>query len=146
MPDPILADSNKVLTASPDDASALAERLANGELLVVGLCADWCGTCKEFRPAFDRIAAAMPCATFVWLDVEDDSALAGDIDIENFPSLAVFRNGQTMHYGVTDPLQGVVARLLGALFENDRVATGIPPEVAALPDLLARHVARASEP
>ena len=146
MPDPILVDSNKVLTASPDDASVLAERLANGGLLVVGLCADWCGTCKEFRLAFDRIAAAMPSATFVWLDIEDDSALAGDIDIENFPSIAVFRNGEAVHYGVTDPLQGVVARLLGALFENDRAATGIPPEVAALPDLLARHAARASVP
>lgn len=144
MPDPILADSNRVLTASPDDAHELAERLANCELLVVGLCADWCGTCKEFRPAFERVAAAMPGATFVWLDIEDDSALAGEIDIENFPSLAVFRNGKAMHYGVTDPVQGVVVRLLGALFENDRIAAGVPREVAALPGRLERHVARAA--
>ena len=144
MPDPLLADSNKLFTSSPADAPALAARLANGELLVVGLCADWCGTCKEFRPALERIAATMPLVTFVWLDVEDDSALAGDIDIENFPSLAVFRDGQAMHYGVTDPLQGVVVRLLGALFENDRIVASVPRAVAALPAHLAHHAARAS--
>ena len=81
----------------------------------------------------------MPDATFVWLDIEDDSALAGDIDIENFPSLAVFRDGHTVHFGVTKPYEAIVARLLAALAATGRTLAEIPDEVAELPTLLARH-------
>ena len=57
-------------------------QIANRDrLLVACLCATWCKTCTEFRGTFDKLAAADPGATFVWLDVEDDSALVGDIEI-----------------------------------------------------------------
>ena len=129
------------LTAAPEDASLLAERLATRSLLVVSLCAAWCDTCGEFRPAFERVAATMPEATFVWLYIEDDSALAGDIDIENFPSIAVFRDGSAVHFGITEPHEVVVARLLAALASTDRALADVSDEVAQLPALLARHAA-----
>jgi thioredoxin reductase (NADPH) len=109
----------------------------NEGLLVVCLCAAWCKTCSEFRDTFDSLAKAHVGTGFVWLDVEDDSALVGDIDIENFPTLAVFRGDTPLFYGVTMPQQGVVARTLASLSRPDRDAVAVPEEIAGLPGALS---------
>ena len=105
-------------------------------LLVVCLCAAWCTTCGEFRDTFDRLAKSGGGARYVWLDVEDDSALVGDIEIENFPTLAVFRGDKPLFYGVTMPQEGVVARTLASLTRDDRDPAVVPEEIAGLPEAL----------
>ena len=75
-------------------------------MMVVCLCAAWCDTCTEFRVAFDRIAAGRPGMRFVWLDIEDDSEVCGDIDVENFPTLAIYRDETLLHFGVSLPQEG----------------------------------------
>mgnify|MGYP003476479713 CR=1 FL=1 len=72
-------------------------------LQVIALCAEWCGTCREFRPMLQRLADARPDTVFAWADVEDDAELVGDLDVENFPTLAVFRAGVVLHFGVSLP-------------------------------------------
>ena len=109
-------------------------------LLVACLCATWCKTCTEFRVTFDKLAASDPGATFVWLDVEDDSALVGDIEIENFPTLAVFRGDKPLFYGVTMPQEGVVMRTLASLKREDRDAIAVPEEIAGLPETLSARL------
>ena len=106
-------------------------------LLIACLCATWCKTCTEFRGTFDKLAAADPSAKFVWLDVEGDSALVGDIEIENFPTLAVFRGDKPLFYGVTMPQEGVVQRTLASLKRDDRDAIEVPEEIAGLPESLS---------
>jgi len=110
-----------------------------GALLVACLCATWCKTCTEFRGTFDKLVAANPGVRFEWLDVEDDSALVGDIEIENFPTLAVFRGDRPLFYGVTMPQEGVVARTLASLLRPDRDAIQVPEEIAGLPSALTRR-------
>lgn len=64
------------------------------EFLVACLCADWCGTCREYQPGFLALAAQFPQARFVWLDIENDAeALEAleDLDVENFPTLLIQR-------------------------------------------------------
>jgi len=107
-------------------------------LLVACLCATWCKTCTEFRGTFDKLAKENAGAKFVWLDVEDDSALVGELDIENFPTLAVFRGKKPLFFGVTMPQEGVVARTLASLTRDDRDAVEVPEEIAGLPSALAR--------
>jgi thioredoxin reductase (NADPH) len=109
-------------------------------LLVVCLCATWCKTCTEFRGTFDKLHAQHAGARFVWLDVEDDSALVGDIEIENFPTLAVFRGSRALFYGVTMPQEGVVARTLGSLTRDDRDSIEVPEEIAGLPEALGSRL------
>jgi thioredoxin 1 len=128
----------RVYSGSASDAPELARRLP-ASLLVIGLCAQWCGTCRDFLPMFERLAASRPEAVFVWLDIEDDSALAGDVDVENFPTLAVFRDSVPVHFGISLPQQGVVARLLGALESGAPRGVEVPKEVAQLPQLIAAH-------
>ena len=112
----------------------------SSDLLVACLCATWCKTCTEFRATFDRLVAANPGVRFEWLDVEDDSALVGDLDIENFPTLAVFRGEKPLFYGVTMPQEGVVARTLASLQRDDRDAIDVPEEIAGLPDALGSRL------
>ena len=118
------------------------QQQAAPDLLVACLCATWCKTCTEFRATFDKLAAATPATKFVWLDVENDSALVGEIDIENFPTLAVFRGDKPLFYGVTMPQEGVVARTLASLTRDDRDAVDVPEEIEGLPEALRARPAR----
>ena len=110
------------------------------DLLVACLCASWCKTCTEFRGTFDKLGAENEGAQFVWLDIEDDSVLVGDIEIENFPTLAVFRGGKPLFYGVTMPQEGVVARTLASLSRGDRDPVAVPEEIAGLPEMLGTRL------
>ena len=118
----------------------MTDRDENDALLVACLCAAWCKTCTEFRATFDKLTAANPGMRFEWLDVENDSALVGDIDIENFPTLAVFRGDKPLFYGVTMPQEGVVARTLASLTREDRDAVEVPAEIAGLPEALSARL------
>ena len=112
------------------------------DTLVVCLCAAWCDTCEEFRATFSRLERAHPGARFCWIDIEDDAALVGDVDIENFPTLAVFRDGKPLFYGVTLPQEGVVARTLSSVLEQESPVTAVPKEIAGLPAALGARFER----
>lgn len=76
------------------------------EFLVACLCADWCGTCREYQPGFLALATAFPQARFVWLDIENDAeALEAleDLDVENFPTLLIQRR-ITAESGISQPV------------------------------------------
>lgn len=105
---------------------------ADGPLAVVVFCAEWCGTCRAFRPLVDRLGAAHPDVVFAWVDIEDDAELAGDIEVENFPTLALFRDGEPLYFGDSLPLENVVAQLLRAAAAARQPLSPIPEEVFRL--------------
>jgi thiol-disulfide isomerase/thioredoxin len=105
------------------------------EWLVVCLCAAWCGTCKQYQQPFEQLAAQFPQMRFVWLDVEDREDVAGDLDIETFPSLLVAQGGEARFLGPVLPQASVLARMLQAL-PSDPAAR--PVDVAEAQELLAR--------
>jgi thioredoxin reductase (NADPH) len=109
------------------DPSLAAERD-----LVLAFCADWCGTCRAFRPVLERVAAAWPRVEFAWLDIEDDAELAGELEVESFPAVAIFRAGVPFYFGTTVPLEDVVVRLIRSAFEGDAALVAVPTEVALL--------------
>lgn len=109
--------------------------------LVVALCAQWCGTCREFRQTFSQLEQRFPQAVFFWIDVEDDAALAEEIDVQDFPSLAIYDAQGVAHYfGTSLPQEGVVTRLLTTTLTTSLTASTslhtrpahIPPEAALL--------------
>ena len=126
-----------ILTTTAADAALLAAAFKDPTRLVVAcLCAAWCDTCEEFKATFQRLAGADPASTYVWIDIEDDSALVGEVDVENFPTLAVFRGGQTLFHGVSLPQQGVVARTISAVAQG-APARDVPGAVRRLPAALS---------
>ena len=93
------------------------------------LCAAWCNTCDAYRPTFDAALAALrapgaagsPSAPGIdvrgaWVDIEDEAALVGEFDVEDFPTLVVARDGVPVFAGPLTPQPAVLERLLrGAL-------------------------------
>ena len=96
---------------------------------VVALCAEWCGTCREFRPIFDALAAAMPAVRFIWVDIEEEPDVAGDMEIEVFPTLGVMRGDVPLHFGPTLPQRAALERLLRGISQN--AAPGVVSAEAA---------------
>lgn len=94
-------------------------------LLIACLCAQWCGTCREYRAAFDQLAAALPGHRWRWLDIEDEAGLADDIDIETFPTLLIVHEGQVRFAGTVLPRAGDAQRLIESV--TQQIARGAPP-------------------
>jgi thioredoxin 1 len=85
-------------------------------LLVVCLCAEWCGVCRDYRSSFAQVQAAVqadhPQAQFVWLDVEDDADLLQPLDVDDFPTLLIAVDGAPRFFGPLTPQPQTLERLV----------------------------------
>lgn len=84
--------------------------------LVACLCAEWCGSCRDYRATFEQVARERPQWRFVWVDIEDESdALAAfDLDIDNFPTVLVAHGGELRFFGTLLPHAATLAQTLDA--------------------------------
>jgi thioredoxin 1 len=100
------------ITLDHDNRAALAGALDGGTWVVACLCANWCGTCGSYRASFDQLAARHPETQFVWIDIEDQSEVVGDLDVENFPTLLLQRGDMVAFFGTMLPDPALAERLL----------------------------------
>jgi len=98
----------------PDTRDQIAAALARDGWIVACLCAAWCGTCSSYGAAFDALAARHPDKTFIWIDIEDQADVVGDLDVENFPTLLLQRGDQVAFFGTMLPDPNVADRLVQA--------------------------------
>jgi thiol-disulfide isomerase/thioredoxin len=102
-----------------DDATRTARDDQRAEeFLVVCLCADWCTTCRDYRPAFDELAAQFADTRFYWLDIEEQADDLGDLDIENFPTLFIARRDAVLFFGTMLPYVSHLRRLIETFHEQ----------------------------
>ncbi|WP_179402970.1 thioredoxin family protein [Burkholderia guangdongensis] len=98
------------------DADRIAERLRHpATLLVACLCAEWCGTCRDYAAAFDRLADAHPDACFVWIDIETHADRLDELDVENFPTILIEDADAARFFGTVLPHASIVDRMLADL-------------------------------
>ena len=101
-------------------------------VLVVCLCAQWCGVCRDYRQRFDQVQAQFPALQFLWIDVEDEADLLDPLDVDDFPTL-LLAVGDTPHFlGPLTPQADTLARLLRALLENPGAPALADPSLTAL--------------
>ncbi|MCM3565866.1 thioredoxin family protein [Hydrogenophaga intermedia] len=100
---------------------------------VVCLCADWCGTCRDYRPEFETLTGAQPDWRTRWVDVEDFETVLDDVDITTFPLILIVDGAGTLCFaGPVTPQPGMLQRLcqaaqLGSLrATEDQAATWQP--------------------
>lgn len=96
-------------TAPSTPASAV------GPWWVVCLCAQWCGTCRDYRAVFEQLAGVLPAVRFVWIDIEDEAEVAGDLDVETFPTLLIADGQAARFLGPLLPQAPVLSRLIESL-------------------------------
>lgn len=99
---------------------------------VACLCAEWCGVCREWRPAFEAVARDHPGLRFAWVDVEDEADAMGEVDIETFPTLLVACGAEPLFLGPILPSTAQLARLIAGLREQGTAGMAVPTTAAAL--------------
>jgi thioredoxin-like negative regulator of GroEL len=105
------------LTLDTTNRDRLAASLDDGRWVVACLCAAWCGTCGGYRGAFEALAARHPDKTFVWIDIEDQADVVGDLDVDNFPTLLLQQGDTVAFFGTTLPDPALAERLVLAQAE-----------------------------
>lgn len=109
--------------------------------LVVCLCAEWCGSCREYRTTFAALTARLgERADFAWIDVEDESDALGDPDLDNFPTLLIADGERALFYGAVTPASAerlVAGAVDGALEAS--ASSDAPALVARVRRLLAER-------
>jgi len=97
-------------------------------LLVVCLCAAWCGACREYRPLFEQLQTEFPGARFLWVDIEDEADLVDPIEVENFPTLLLATGDTPRFFGTVTPHLDTLRRLI-LVAQSDGASTVSTPEV-----------------
>ena len=101
-------------------------------LSVTCLCAEWCGTCRDYKAVFDAaVAASSAMWASRWIDIEDEADLVGNVDVDNFPTLLISRDDEVLFFGAVTPQPSTLARLLQAMADG----SGQLGSAAATPDL-----------
>nr|WP_316641963.1 thioredoxin family protein [uncultured Roseateles sp.] len=90
--------------------------------LIVCLCAAWCRTCDGYRATFDAVAQQFPDWQFVWVDIEEQSALVDDYEVETFPCMLAGHGLALQFAGPVTPHPPTLTRLLASLSGNPSAA------------------------
>ncbi len=101
-------------TLDSDNRDSIAQALEGERWIVACLCAAWCGTCASYRAAFDGLAARHPDKHFIWIDIEDQAEVVGDLDVDNFPTLLIQRHDMVTFFGTMLPDPALAERLIQA--------------------------------
>ena len=102
-------------------------------VLVVCLCADWCGVCRDYRSRFEQVATRFAGGKFLWMDVEDEADVLYPLDIDNFPTLLVAVGDEPRFLGPLAPHVDTLDRLIRAQCEPSSVGhTPDPTHVSLL--------------
>lgn len=96
----------------------ICDILSKDEWMVACLCAAWCDVCCQYRAGFEELAVQHPDKSFVWIDIEDQADIVGDIDVDNFPTLLIQRGDSVAFFGTVLPDARQANRLLIAQMEK----------------------------
>jgi thioredoxin 1 len=111
----------KVLCPMPplsENINEISEHPSSVGFLVICLCAEWCGTCRDYKAGFEELASQFPDARFIWLDIEDNADDLGDLDIENFPTLFIQRENRVLFFGTMLPHLSHLRRTFESFLEQ----------------------------
>lgn len=119
------------MAAGPDPDGSVPLRVAC-------LCAAWCRTCDEYHPVFDALRAEFGGrCRFVWIDIEDDEAAVGDVDVENFPTLLLARGERVLFFGTVLPHPQTARGMIDRALRDDLPRPTVDEAVAGLPQRIA---------
>ena len=100
------------------------------------LCAAWCRLCDAYAEVFNPVLAALqlqwPQVVVHWIDIEDEAALVGELDVETFPTVVVATAAGVPFAGTITPQADTLQRVLRAALAQPAADTRRQaPEVEA---------------
>jgi thioredoxin 1 len=108
------------LVLDANNRAQLRQWLDGDSFVIACLCAAWCDTCTLFKSKFDELAALHPDQCFVWIDIEDQADIVGELEISNFPTLLIQRHDTVGFFSSVRPDLSQADRLLRAQLEKSR--------------------------
>jgi thioredoxin 1 len=108
------------LVLDANNRGQLRQWLDAESFVIACLCAAWCDTCTLFKSKFDQLALLHPDQRFVWIDIEDQADIVGDLDISNFPTLLIQQHDTVSFFSSVRPDLVQADRLLRAQLEKGR--------------------------
>ena len=116
-------------------------------LLLVCLCAQWCGVCRDYAALFEQAAAAFGAQVQVrWVDIEDEADLLDSLDVDNFPTLLIARGDALLFFGTVTPHARTLSRLVAGALAGDLRRIDDNPLAAALAGRLCSPPQRTTDP
>jgi len=73
--------------------SDFSEKLKNTSVALVDYYASWCGSCRMAAPMFKRVATELNLTIFK-IDAEKNPDARSLVDIENLPTIAIWKVGK----------------------------------------------------
>lgn len=111
---------------------------ATDPLFVACLCAAWCRTCDDYRDTFDSLGREFGAQTrFLWVDIEDDEAALGAVDVVDFPTLLIAREQEINFFGPVTPHAQTARQLVQRALQGqlgtvaDAALAGLPTRLRA---------------
>lgn len=92
-----------ILDLNTTSPAALHQSLTQHRVVVACLCAAWCDVCNSYLPKFKALSDQHPEVLFLWIDIEDQASLVGDLDIDNFPTLLIQHQEVVSFFGTMQP-------------------------------------------
>ncbi len=117
---------------------------SDNPMTVACLCAAWCRTCDGYAAIFRQAMASHPDVQALWIDIEDQSDLLGDFDVQTFPTLVIADAEQVFFAGPLTPQPETLRRVLRAALASageGRTATPTSADVRALAQRLRDQAA-----
>jgi len=70
------------------------------------ICAEWCGVCRELKMSLPPTLKE----TLTWIDLDNDEDLLEGLDVDSFPTLAVYRFDTWVFWGNVKPVWSIIER------------------------------------